>query len=231
MSAEFTSSQGSRLERFFTDLGHLRDERRRGNQAGLGEFFMELQRAVRETNSPDAFSILDVLGVGADEVRHSCILAWLINPKSRHGRGAEFLGAFLEAASISVDEDVLHDCRIFTEYPGQESIIDIMVCAQGRFLLFIENKILSPEGPDQLNREHRDLLRLAVALRIPLPGIHGVFLTPTGVLPRTGDRQFWIPLSYGTLADRFEMAAGPIGSTKLGMVATDLVETYRSWSR
>ncbi len=231
MSPEFTSSQGSRLERFFTELGCLCDERRSGNQAGLGEFFKEFQLAVRETNSPDAVSILDVLGVGADEVRHSSILAWLINPKSRHGRGTEFLGAFLEAASISVGEDVLHDCRVFTEYPGQESVIDIMVCARGRFLLYIENKILSPEGPDQLNREHRDLLRLADTLRIPLPGIHGVFLTPTGVLPRTGDRQFWIPLSYDTLADRFEMVAGRIGSTKLGILAMDLVETYRSWSR
>ena len=231
MSAEFTSSQGSRLEKFFTEIGHLRNERRKGNQAGLGEFFKELQLAVRETNSPDAFSILDVLGIGADEVRHSSILAWLINPRSRHGRGTEYLGAFLEAASISVDEDVLRDCRVLTEYPGQESIVDIMVCARGRFLLYVENKILSPEGPDQLNREHRDLLRLADALRIPLPGIHGVFLTPTGLLPTTGDRQFWKPLSYDTLADRFEMVASPIGSTKLGILAMDLVETYRSWSR
>jgi hypothetical protein len=231
MSAEFTSIQGCRLEKFFTELGHLRDERRKGNQAGLGEFFKELQLAVRETNSPDAFSILDVLGIGADEVKHSSILAWLINPKSRHGRGAEFLGAFLEAASITVDGDTLHDCKVYTEFPGQESIVDLMVYARGRFLLYVENKILSPEGPDQLNREHRDLLRLADALRTPPSGTYGIFLTPAGAQPTTGDQHFWKPLSYEILADQFEKIASSLDSTKLGMVTIDLVETYRTWSK
>lgn len=155
------ASVDARLDQFFQAFSVLRQERIGRNQARLASFLDEFRVASRDGFSPEAFNILQILGVGDDEVRHSSILAWLVDPSSRHGYGPILLGSLLEVASIPYEKEWLDKVKVYTEFPGHESIIDILISCPPNFILYLENKIWSGEGPDQLARERRDLRRLA----------------------------------------------------------------------
>lgn len=63
------------------------------------------------------------------------------------------------------------------------------------FLVFLENKVLSTEGPDQLGREFRDMQTLGNALRIPEGHRYAVFLTAMGQFYHNG-RPFEMACSF-----------------------------------
>lgn len=155
------------------------------------------------------------------------MLAWLLDPRGDHNQGSLFLCEF--AAVIGLDVDPTHRCRGQRERVGTESIIDIMVWWEGDFLIFIENKVWSPEGEDQIDREFRDLRRAGVVLGVPEKRQFAVFLTPSGRTPTSGDPSKWISISYGTLAERFRALLPEVTDVKVGLVLDDWLKTVSDW--
>ena len=140
----------------------------------------------------DDFNLLDVMQLTGKEIRHSMVLAWLLDHDLRklgtHAQGDLGFRLFLHEFRLPID---YADCkyRVGREVAGDESIVDIEVACRDRFLIHIENKIWSPEGTDQTDREWSDLQRRAAALNVSAPHVHGLFLTPHGMKPAKANFQ------------------------------------------
>jgi len=169
-------------------------------------------------------NILKVLKLDNDEVRHSAILAWLLDAKANHGQGDMFFKAFIQICSIDLPVDSIRDYRVRKEFPGAESIIDVMAYNNGQFLIYIENKVDSSEGIDQCARELRDMHQLGDRLNIPHARRYAIFLTPDGREPITGDKRDWKTLSYDQLEDTFRLLLPDIKSDKVRYATEDWLE-------
>jgi hypothetical protein len=130
---------------------------------------------------------LGVLGKQRDELVHSRMIAWLLDPCRPHGLGSRLLKAI--AAEVSGEEvRDLERARVRCEVPVGEGRIDILVTREPDFHLLIENKVDADEASDQCRyyREHAEY-----------PGARFVFLTPDG--RRASDEAF-VCLSYRRLS-------------------------------
>jgi hypothetical protein len=134
----------------------------------------------------DDFNLLDVMRLTGKEIRHSMVLAWLLDHDMRklgtHAQGNLGFRLFLSEFGLPID---YADCRYWVrrEVAGDESIVDIEVACRGRFLIHIENKIWSSEGASQTDREWSDLQRRAADLKVSALDIRALFLTPHGTQP------------------------------------------------
>lgn len=110
----------------------------------------------------EVFNPFKVLEVENYEIRHSNVLAWLLNPNENHGLGDYFLKKVLSQA-VLINEDVLGDEINLMEIHladfgdsivrREEQDIDILLRSKRNRLLFIiENKINSKEKKDQLTK-------------------------------------------------------------------------------
>jgi hypothetical protein len=170
----------------------------------------------------DDFNLLEVLGIDCDEIRHSNILAWLLDPRIEHGTHAQGnLGFRLFLQEFGPDLNSLGQCSVaayadapnywvFTELSGDESRVDVEIASQDRFLIHIENKILSAEADDQTNREWRDLEVRRKELGVPHTECHAIFLTLDGCRARN---QNFCCVSWRRIAkvlDRFAENSPPL---------------------
>ena len=134
----------------------------------------------------DDFNLLDVMNLTAKEIRHSMVLAWLLDHDMRklgtHAQGNLGFRQFLSEFGLPIE---FADCKYWVrrEVAGDESVVDIEVACRGRFLIHIENKIWSAEGNDQTDREWSDLERRAAGLNVSPPNVSALFLTPRGTKP------------------------------------------------
>ena len=95
------------------------------------------------------------------------------------------------------------------EVSGNQSRIDIEIASRGKFIIHIENKIWSSEGPDQTHREWCDLERRAKELGIPTANVHGIFLTLDGSQP---ENKHFVAVRWDRIAkvlDSFAKKAQP----------------------
>lgn len=146
-------------------------------------------RKKRESDAPD-FNLLEVLRLTGNEIRHSMMLAWLLDRDvygvGTHGQGNLGLRCFLSELSLPPHYAEC-DYWVRREVPGTESIVDIEIGAHGGFLIHVENKIWSPEGGDQTVREWNDILRRAPAIGLSpeknRSQIHAIYLSVAGEPP------------------------------------------------
>jgi hypothetical protein len=148
------------------------------------------------------FNIFRVLRVERAEIRHSNVLAWLLNPNENHGLGDRFLRRFLsrllmenESVQVSLSPASVELMEFGdTEVLREWNRIDIFVRSRrGNWCLLIENKVGSRESPTQLGR-YRNL----VSSEVPKDAdVIPVFLTPEGGGPsEEGKTAGYVPLSY-----------------------------------
>ncbi len=179
-----------------------------------------LERYALKVNNLRRSSVLqfnshDILSRPKGELRQSNILAWLLNFRESHCEGDRFIKIFLKAAGIDTTELDLKSYRIRQEYVGLESIVDIVIYKRGNFIIYIENKILSGEGKNQVDREYNDLIRAAKSLWIDSKSMYAIFLTPDGKSPTNGNPKHWICLSYNTIFEILSKELESIKSQKL----------------
>lgn len=174
-----------------------------------------------------SFNIVEMCGLGSDEVRHSSILAWLLDENGNHAHGSMFLKAMAPIIGLELHGDT-EDYTVTAEFPGFESITDIVIYKTGDFFISIENKINANEGLDQLNREYRDRERYADSLDIPAHRRIAVFLTPDGRKPTTGNPQKWCCLSYFQIATVFNSVSFKDPSQKLPLFIEDWVASINN---
>jgi hypothetical protein len=152
----------------------------------LQELFAKYASAIEEWRKSqeslaDDFSILEVLDLTGNEIRHSMVLAWLLDHDfARSGTHAQGrLGFKLFLAELSLPSEYADKPYwVRREVEHEEARVDIEIAARGSFLIHIENKIFSDEGSDQTEREWRDAARRAKELDVPCGAIHALFLTP-----------------------------------------------------
>jgi hypothetical protein len=205
----------------------LRDSKRSARRRQMTEFLhlFEQEHLRLQAQAPVSFNVFSVLDVIYDEVRHSAFLAWLLDAGAGHGQGNLFLSSLLHTCGIPVDQSGFARYQVVTEYSGPESIIDIIVWSRAQLLVYIENKVLAPEGPDQLARELRDMHRIGQSLGIPEDRRFAIYLTPRGRQPTTGDPSAWISLSYSELAQGFRLSLATVESSKVRHIVQDWIAT------
>lgn len=216
----------------FLKFDALRERRAKGSLIKAREFFElydEKQKGFVATGRSE-FNTFSILRFGGDEVRHTQILAWLLNERGSHGQGDLFFRAFLDAAGLLYTEGQRKHYRVRAEFLGREAKTDIVIYCAPNFAIAVENKIFANQGEDQLDREFRDLERHALSENIPTENIRGVFITRDGRDPHTRKPDTWIPLSHFKLVESFEATISEIRDEKLRCLLLDLFETSKSWS-
>src|SRR4030067_1768451 len=100
------------------------------------------------------FNILRILKIERSEIRHSNVLAWLLDPRETHGLGASFLRRFLSRILIEnegvdvpftpahVELMRLEEVEVFRE---RNNIDRLVHCCSDHVVILIENKIRSRE--------------------------------------------------------------------------------------
>lgn len=113
------------------------------------------------------FNPIRVMKMEGMEIRHSAILAWLLNPKETHGLGDHFLKAFLAEAlkgnsrkrpnALQVSQSDMRDADVRCEWNN----IDIFVLSpQNRWAFIIENKVYSKQHAGQLAKYRSRVMEL-----------------------------------------------------------------------
>jgi hypothetical protein len=164
------------------DCGHIHDLLA-GYRATVDRYRQQQEQVA------DDFNLLDVMRLAGKEIRHSMVLAWLLDHDLRklgtHAQGNLGFRLFLNEFRKFGLQAEYADCTYWVrrEVAGDESIVDIEIGCRGQFLIHIENKIWAGEGNDQTGREWSDLRRRAAELNVTVPHIHAFFLTPRGTEP------------------------------------------------
>ena len=161
-------------------------------------------------------TLFDVLGISQDELSHSRMVAWLLDPTESHGLGSKVLRRFLYTASklaLAAEIDFaknglpitpllaetlsLADVRLRCEYSlSNRRRPDVVTWSENEhWLCVIENKVLSDEGEEQTTSYYDEMLKSFP----PEQFRHRLFvyLTPEGTWPES--TQF-VPVSYSTVA-------------------------------
>lgn len=138
--------------------------------------------------------MLGILGESRREAFHSAFLAWLLDPRGRHGFGVAFLVAFFRRCSPDMMHKDLHQARTALEVTRGDTRADIVITGP-RFSIVIENKVDAIEQPQQCDRLYFQFGREA--------GTIFVFLSPSGRLPATATgpaRDAFISLRHSDIA-------------------------------
>lgn len=169
------------------------------------------------------FNLFDVLKISRMEIRHSNVLAWLLNPNENHGLGDAFLKAIVQIVVQNDDngrynvlETLLIDFYSFVVYREWKNIDILLVSDVEKFLIAIENKIDSHEHDNQL-KKYRETL----ATDYPDYRKMHLYLTPEGEEPN--DTDFWDALSY---RDVVEALSDQREATELAPDVALVVENY-----
>lgn len=103
--------------------------------------------------SGEAFNLFAIAKIERVEVNtHSAMIAEILNPQGRHGKGALFLGLLLSHMGIE-HHPLLGEARVRKEqiFAAAQGRVDIVIHLP-ELLIFIENKIDAEDGHEQLKR-------------------------------------------------------------------------------
>jgi len=198
-------------------------------RALLDQFSAAAERwRLDQQNKAEAFNLFEVLNLTGDELRHSMLLAWLLDHRltafGTHAQGNLGFRLFLEELDLPV-EYAQQPYFVFREVSGDRSRIDIRVQARGAFILDIENKIWSAEGEDQTNSEWKDLQKAAKELSAP--NVHAFFLTPYGTKAKN---PHFTPIKWKQMADVLEKFAGEAKPPHVKLFAQHSADALRRFT-
>lgn len=148
---------------------------------------------------PPRFNILSALGLSRQELRHSALLAYLLDPHKPHGLGDRFARALLARAAPLLPEtlDVSALSLMGMTVQTEADYIDVLIVSPAdKVVVIIENKLDSDEHSDQLSRYYDAVRRARPGWRIV-----GIYLTLVGWPPaKAFDRERYVSLGYGDIA-------------------------------
>lgn len=153
------------------------------------------------------FNILKILRIENAEIRHSNILAWLLNPRESHGLGELVVKRFIASILMASDHEMpmsaaevdlldLHGVEVNRE---RDNIDILVVDRRNKFVLLIENKIYSGESKGQLAR-YLQRIRAEFSDYRLIP----VFLTLNGAVSADESASAYICYDYISLQKTLE---------------------------
>ncbi|WEG12242.1 PD-(D/E)XK nuclease family protein [Pullulanibacillus sp. KACC 23026] len=131
-------------------------------------FELENDKTFQQLNQQvNSFNTLKILRLENHEIRHSNILAWLLNPKENHSLGDYFLRKMIEHL-VLIDENgsnsryesigkilnhSLIESHVYREVRTDKNrFIDLLIVnPKLKYIFLIENKLYSTESKNQLN--------------------------------------------------------------------------------
>lgn len=156
----------------------------------LEQLFVNNESLARIEAFLNRFNPIKVMRMERMEIRHSAILAWLLDPKESHGFDDKFLKAFLGEAlrgqsglgsptAIDVAHADLRDAVVRREWQN----IDIFIhSARNAWGFVIENKYDSKQHEGQLSK-YLDKVKIGLGGEAEGLTVRGVFLTLHGEEP------------------------------------------------
>lgn len=170
------------------------------DEEALREFLADIECLDALSPWTERFNIFDILKISRTEIRHSNMLAWLLDPNENHGLGDKFLkNTLIQILKENDDKEydsfklLLMDLYSFRAFREREHIDILLVSDKEKYVIAIENKIGSSEHNHQLQRyreyldkEYKDYKKILV------------FLTPDGDEP--SDKK-WGILTYESILD------------------------------
>lgn len=153
-------------------------------------------------------NIFEILGISSTEIRHSRMLAWLLNPKENHQLRDKFFKKLLlkilenndgvnEIKATDIILKDFSDAQIFRE--SKENIDILFHSPTQKFNLIIENKIFTQDHDNQL-KKYRSFINSEYQ---DYHNFH-LYLSPSGTAPIDADeeeRAYWKLLSYQEVSD------------------------------
>ena len=174
----------------------------------LNEFILNIDCLDELRTYTNEANIFNILRLNHFEIRHSNMLAWLLNPNENHGIGDRMLKKVLLYATNGTDLPImkglrpvdvelmnLSDVYVFRE---KENIDILIVSESNKLVLAIENKIFSKEHDNQLQR-YLDYLKSEYSSEYRLVLI---YLTPDGL--ESSDPDNWVDMNYLFIKEQLE---------------------------
>ena len=148
------------------------------------------------------FNLFDILKASRNEIRHSNVLSWLLDPNENHGIGDIFTRKLIQnlikynSYSKDIFKLLLLDFYSFSIYREWKNIDILMVSNEEKVAIAIENKVGSHEHDNQL-------VRYKNILNKEYPNYKKIFiyLTPDGECPSDKD---WEILTYENIVENLE---------------------------
>ena len=188
----------------------------------LQNFLLDIDCLDKISKWSNKFNMFDVLKISRTEIRHSNMLAWLIDPNESHGFEDSILRGILqnliknnEFKEIDAFKLLLMDFKSVTVFREKHNIDLLAVFEKENFVLCIENKIGSGEHDNQLKR-----YTAIIEKEYPYFKKLFVFLTPDATEP-SGDN--WCLLSY---TDLLQIISASKNRTKMQPDIELLVDNY-----
>lgn len=174
------------------------------DEEALQEFLLDIECLDDLLPWTRQFNLFDVLKLARAEIRHSNVLAWLLDANENHGIGDKFIEGFvrqiIENASDSkydVFSLLLMDFHSFTVYREWKNIDILLVSEKEKKLIAIENKVGSQEHSNQLNR-YREILEKTYSEYQRIL----IYLTTDGEEP--SDKENWKVSTYSDVVEILE---------------------------
>ena len=154
-----------------------------------------------------SFNIFDVLKISRTEIRHSNVLAWLLDPNGNHGYSQGFLSrlnSYIARDGFVSEKDVFKlltmkysDIVVLREWQN----IDILIESKDeKYVLCIENKVDTQDHSGQLDKYYK-------IIEEKYKGYTKVYLylTPEGIAPLQDSNSAWGCIKYETIIDIISM--------------------------
>jgi hypothetical protein len=174
-------------------------------------------------------NVFSLFGIEADELSHSAFLAWLFDPAASHSYAECFLEVFLSAAKPRISLELPGEYQVQTELSRMRSIIDIAVYKPYYFILYIENKTVSPDMDGQHDREFEDLRRMGSMLKVPKARQFPIYLTPYGRRARGENQTAWYRVAYQDIGQAFAQRMPEIRDEKTRFLLDDWLDAITSF--
>lgn len=159
----------------------------------------ELERLLKE------FNIFRVLRFEHGEIRHSNMLAWLLQPEESHGLDDLFLREWLfqiversstqnkgGLSSSEIAACTIQQVEVNREWNYLDIFVKVTTKEHGTWIIAIENKLRARQGENQLS-DYRTIVQSA----FPSARQTFIFLTETNESPN--DKEYYIPAKHAQI--------------------------------
>lgn len=180
------------------------------------------------------FNVFDVLKSAESELRHSNMLAWLLDPDQSHGLGDLFLrrwlmlvlneaadgGRVLDLDPVEVDTEPIALVEVSREWNRIDVLVKIRLKNGEEWIVVIENKVNATQSKGQLKR-YREVVERAFpkARRVYL------FLTKSEEHPEDQEKEHYIATRYETVKRTLDLCLSEKHDA-LGAGPRYLIEQY-----
>ncbi len=171
-------------------------------EKALRDFLLDIDCLEELSPWSGKFNLFDILKASRNEIRHSNVLSWLLDPNENHGIGDVFVRKLIQnliqynSYSKDIFKLLLLDFYSFSIYREWKNIDILMVSNEEKITIAIENKVGSHEHDNQL-------VRYKSILNKDYPNYKKIFiyLTPDGERPSDKD---WEILTYENIVENLE---------------------------